>query len=144
MNKEINFDMDGTIADFYGVEGWLDDLIAQNPRPYAEAKPLVDMEQLAKELNRLQRKGYKVKIISWLSKTSTADFDKKVIETKIAWLGENIKGVKWDKVDIVAYGTPKSRLGKGIIFDDEANNRNEWGEGAYEPKDIFKVLGGLK
>ena len=144
MNKEINFDMDGTIADFYGVEGWLDDLIAQNPRPYAEAKPLVDMEQLANELNRLQRKGYKVKIISWLSKTSTAEFDKKVIETKLAWLGENIKGVKWDKVDIVAYGTPKSHFGKGIIFDDEANNRTEWGEGAYEPKDIFEVLGGLK
>lgn len=144
MNKEINFDMDGTIADFYGVEGWLDDLRAQNPRPYAEAKPLVDMEQLSKELNRLQRKGYKVKIISWLSKTSTAEFDKKVIETKLAWLGENIKGVKWDKVDIVAYGTPKSRFGKGIIFDDEANNRNEWGEGAYEPKNIFEVLGSLK
>ena len=84
------------------------------------------MEQLTKELTRLQRKGYKVKIISWLSKTSTAEFDKNVIETKLAWLEKNIKGVKWDKVDIVAYGTPKSRFGKGIIFDDEANNRKEW------------------
>ena len=26
MKKEICFDMDGTIADLYGVEGWLEDL----------------------------------------------------------------------------------------------------------------------
>ena len=28
MNITINFDMDGTIADLYGVENWLDYLIA--------------------------------------------------------------------------------------------------------------------
>ena len=28
----ICFDMDGTIADLYGVEGWLDDLISENVR----------------------------------------------------------------------------------------------------------------
>ena len=33
MRKVIVFDMDGTITDFYGVEGWLDDLHASNPRP---------------------------------------------------------------------------------------------------------------
>ena len=30
MIKAIYFDLDGTIADLYGVEGWLDDLIAEN------------------------------------------------------------------------------------------------------------------
>ena len=29
--KMICFDMDGTIADLYGVSGWLDDLRAENP-----------------------------------------------------------------------------------------------------------------
>ena len=50
MRKVIVFDMDGTIADFYGVEGWLDDLYASNPRPYEIAKPLVDMTILNKLL----------------------------------------------------------------------------------------------
>lgn len=34
----ICFDMDGTIADLYGVENWLDYLIAEDVKPYAEAR----------------------------------------------------------------------------------------------------------
>ena len=53
MNKTLVFDMDGTIADFYGVEGWLDDLHAENTRPYSQAEPLWDMVELAEVLNQL-------------------------------------------------------------------------------------------
>ena len=63
--KIINFDMDGTIADLYGVDGWLDDLINGNTRPYDIAKPLLNMSALARVLNKLQRLGYKINIISW-------------------------------------------------------------------------------
>lgn len=56
MNKTLVFDMDGTIADFYGVDGWLDDLHASNPRPYEEALPLWDMIELVDVLNRLREK----------------------------------------------------------------------------------------
>ena len=64
----ICFDMDGTIADLYGVENWLDYLIAEDVKPYAEAKVLVNMNSLARRLNTLQRNGYEIVIISWLSK----------------------------------------------------------------------------
>ena len=57
INITINFDMDGTIADLYGVENWLDYLIAENTRPYAIAKPLVNLSALARKLNALQRMG---------------------------------------------------------------------------------------
>ena len=40
MTKAIYFDMDGTIADLYGVENWLDYLVAEQTKPYREAKPL--------------------------------------------------------------------------------------------------------
>jgi hypothetical protein len=46
-------------------------------------------------------------------------------------------------VEIVAYGTPKQTIGKGILFDDEEPNRTAWGEGAYHPTEIFAVLGRL-
>ena len=35
--KQIWFDMDGTLADLYGVENWLEKLRASDPSPYAEA-----------------------------------------------------------------------------------------------------------
>ena len=54
--KIINFDLDGTIADLYGVDGWLNDLINGDTRPYDIAKPLVNMSALARRLNSLQKK----------------------------------------------------------------------------------------
>ena len=143
MKKKIYFDMDGTIADLYGVEGWLTDLVAGNPRPYAEAKPMVDMSLLACCLNDLQRAGYEIGIISWLGKNATDEYNRQVTETKIAWLKAHLATVEFNEIHIVKYGTPKQTLGKGILFDDEQPNRENWGEGAYEPKDIFAILGGL-
>ena len=120
MTKAINFDMDGTLCDFYGVEGWLDCLIARDPKPYAEAKPLLNLSALARKLNRLQRDGYEINIISWLAK--------------------HLPSVHWDNVTIVPYGVNKSTLGNGILFDDEKPNRNMWGDGAYDATNILGVL----
>ena len=50
----IYFDMDGTIADLYGVENWLPKLRAEDASPYAEATPLTDMENLQLLLAILQ------------------------------------------------------------------------------------------
>ena len=38
--KVLVFDMDGTIANLYGVNGWLEDLRNYNPRPYIVAEPM--------------------------------------------------------------------------------------------------------
>ena len=54
MNKMVCFDMDGTIADLYGVNGWLEYLQAENPWPYLAARP----DQLAGkgQLRGIQRR----------------------------------------------------------------------------------------
>lgn len=140
MVKAINFDMDGTLADFYGVENWLEYLVNSDAYPYAVAKPLVNMSVLARYLNRLQHNGYEINIISWLAKNSTEDFDKIVTETKKKWLKKHLPSVNWNKITIVAYGVNKSTLGNGILFDDEEPNRNMWGEGAYDVHNILEVL----
>lgn len=138
--KKIYFDMDGTIADLYGVEGWLDYLTASNPYPYANARPLVNMQRLARLLNNLQKRGYEICVISWLARASTNEYDELVKAAKIAWLRKHLASVNFDEIHIVAYGTPKNTLGEGILFDDELPNRETWGEGAFEPKNIFEVL----
>ena len=141
--KKIYFDMDGTIANLYGVEGWLEHLRASSPMPYAIAKPMVNMQALARRLNNLQKRGYTIGVISWLSKTGTPEYNALVTETKRTWLRKHLASVRFDEIHIVAYGTPKSTLGKGILFDDELRNREEWGEGAYLPEEIFTILGEL-
>lgn len=146
MNKAIYFDMDGTIADLYAVKGWLKKLRAYDETPYENANTLVNMSLLARYLNRLQKKGYTIGIVSWLSKNSSLDYDRKVKKAKIKWLAKHLKSVEFDEINIVAYGTPKSTvvsIANGILFDDEEPNRNEWKGQAYDEKNIIGVLKAL-
>lgn len=142
MTKAIYFDMDGTIADLYGVEGWLDDLEAHRTRPYDEAKVMHNMSALARAIHKAQSNGIKVGIISWLSKSATDDYNKAVAKAKRKWLRKHLKSVNFDEVHIVAYGTPKSTVAvKGaILFDDEERNRKEWQGEAYPPEKIFEIF----
>ena len=143
MVKEINFDMDGTLANFYGVEGWLEDLINSNARPYAIAKPLFNFSAFARQIHRLQKLGYKVNIISWLSKSGTDDFNAEVTEVKREWLAKHLPSVQFDSITIVKYGTPKSTCGNGILFDDEEKNRLNWNGQAFDEKEIISILKSL-
>ena len=50
----VYFDMDGTIANLYGVNEWLKRIRAYDAKIYAEARPLCNMSTLARRLNQLQ------------------------------------------------------------------------------------------
>ena len=80
MAKMICFDMDGTIADLYGVEGWLAKLRAEDASPYRDAKPLYDMDELNLVLTALSNEGWEIRVISWLSKSGTPAYDMAVTE----------------------------------------------------------------
>lgn len=140
MTKAIYFDMDGTIANLYGVDGWLDCIINEYTKPYREAKALVNMRQLGKELNRLKQNGYTIGIISWLAKGATDEYNRRVAQTKRNWLAKHLSVVQFDEVHIVEYGTPKYTLGNGILFDDEEPNRMNWIGKAYDVNDIIETL----
>ena len=143
----IFFDMDGTIADLYGVENWLDYLRAEDATPYREAETLVNMQALAHRLNNLQRKGYRVEVISWLARESSENYGYEVANAKIEWLNSHLKSVHFDKINIVPYGTEKDTFRHSendILFDDEEHNRENWGGVAYNVDNILKILGGLK
>ena len=141
--KKIWFDMDGTIADLYGVQDWLPMLRNSDPTPYRVAKPLMRMQPLARILNRLQREGYEIGIVSWRSKASTAEYDEAVTAAKLEWLSTHIASVKFNHIDIIAYGTPKQIGRDGILFDDEVGNREAWTGEAFTEKDIMEVLKAL-
>lgn len=146
MAATIFFDMDGTIADLYGVENWLDYLIASDTLPYAVAKPLLKLNSLARILNRLQREGYRIGVISWLSKSGTEEYNNAVTETKKNWLKKHLASVHFDEINIVKYGTPKqmfARTENDILFDDEEKNRNNWTGKAFDVNVIIEILKGM-
>ena len=144
--RMIWWDMDGTIANLYGVEGWLQMLRAEDPTPYAEAEVMWNMSQLARLMNRVQQLGYELGIVSWGAKFSTPEYLKAVTEAKKNWRKKHLASVKFDRFIVLSYGTPKSivmQTEDDILFDDEQGNRDAWLGEAYEPEMMFTVLKNL-
>lgn len=138
----IYFDMDGTLANFYGVDNWLDYLENEDTTPYAIARPLFNFSVFARLLHKLQENGYRIGIVSWLSKCGSTAYNTAVTTVKLAWLEKHLPSVEWDEVKIVNYGTPKSTIVDcdGWLFDDEERNREEWGENSFDVNDILGTL----
>ena len=143
MEKMVWFDMDGTIADLYGVEGWLPLLRAGSTLPYEAAACMVNMAQLAKLLHKVQAAGWRIGIISWTSKAGSSTYNQAVAYAKRKWLKKHLPSVTWDEINIVNYGYAKHgyrHTDDDILFDDEAYNRLAWVGKAYEPDEIITVL----
>lgn len=142
----IYFDMDGTIANLYGVENWLSKLQNEDASPYVDATPLVRLSTLARLLNKAQRNGHKIGIVSWLSKNGTSEYNEKVTNAKLEWLSTHLKSVQFDEIRIGKYGTPKSTMVtdiNGILFDDEEPNRIEWKGTSHNVDNIIDILKGI-
>lgn len=127
--KVLVFDMDGTIADFYGVPTWKKDLDNRNPRPYIMAKPLYDMDTLNIIIEVLKEKGWHIVVTSWLSMNSDEEFKAVVRQAKKDWLMRY--GFPYDEIHLVAYGTTKADCtrklgGYQILVDDNEKVRNGW------------------
>lgn len=143
----INFDLDGTLVDLYGVENWLSMLQNEDITPYTVAKPLVDFSILARLLNKLLASGAEINIISWTSKGGSPEYNAAVAKAKRDYLKKHLPSVDFSNIYIVPYGTPKYTLAKGILFDDEDKNRTDWrkrnGTYSYDETDIINILKAL-
>lgn len=150
--KYLCFDMDGTIADLYAVNGWLEQLRAYNPNPYRVAEPMWDMVELTNAIQAIQEIGIKIVIITWASKESTREYDKAVRQAKLDWLEE--MGFPYDFFHCVKYGTTKANTIRkymeieetAILIDDNEKVRNGWSLGeTVNPTDtdIIDFIRGL-
>jgi hypothetical protein len=144
MKVTIYFDMDGTLADLYAVDNWLDKLLSHDPTPYQEAKVMHNMSRLARNLNMCRNAGFDLKILSWLAGESTPEYDEQVAQAKRQWIKKHLPSVEWSEMFFVPYGTPKSKFADehnlSVLFDDSRQMREEWPGEAYEPNEIFNIL----
>lgn len=140
----IWFDMDGTIADLYAVNGWLEMLRAYNADCYRMARPMQNVAQLTRLLNLIQMKGVQIGIVSWSSKCSTKAFDVAVEQAKTDWLRKVFPSIRWDIIKVLPYGTNKSRATRAsatdFLFDDEEGNRKAWAGMSADPSHMMDIL----
>lgn len=133
MNKTIVFDLDGTIVDFYGVDGWLNDIRNENTRPYDIAEPLYDMEVLNAILITLKSQGWRIAITTWLAMNSSVEFENRIRNAKLDWLAKY--NFPYDEIHLIRYGRTKADAtrhlsGYQILVDDNAKIRQGWSLGS--------------
>lgn len=126
----IALDMDGTLAGLYDVPNWLESIRGEDTTPYEVAEPLCDVDALARVLELARSEGHTVEIVSWNCKGDISpEYRRKVRKEKVNWLKRYGLLGEVDAVHVVKHGTPKSKVasgGRGVLFDDETANREEW------------------
>ena len=130
MEKTIFFDLDGTIADLYGVSDWHAKLRAEDDSPYREANPLFPPYDIYLLLESMKSLGVRTGVISWGSKQASKEYNRSIRRAKIDWLKEMGLLDSFDEIHVVKYGTPKHQVIKkerrGILIDDNEDIRAEW------------------
>ena len=127
--RVLVWDMDGTIADLYGVNGWLPMLQAEDETPYKVANPLYDMDTISTLLNEFREDGWKIVVTTWLAKGASKTYNTKVRKAKIDWLDR--MGFNYDEIHLVKYGTTKANCtrrlgGYQVLIDDNEKIRKGW------------------
>lgn len=83
MDKVIYFDMDGTIADLYRVQYWKERIDNCDSEVYKEVSAMNELEQVCELCSKLQgQHQFKIGVISWCSKSGSADYHKEVRRVK--------------------------------------------------------------
>ena len=139
---KIIFDLDGTLADLYGVDDWLPMLRAEDATPYREANPMVNMSRLARAIHKAQRNNIQVTVVSWGSMGSSADYLAETETAKREWLASHLPSVDFDDIAITPYGVDKSLFATAddILFDDNDAIRENFIGNAFTPDYIFDII----
>lgn len=129
MTKKLFFDMDGTIADLYGTENWLEMLLAETKNLFRNLKVMHDKEKLTKAIKDLQAKGFEIGVITWTPKEVSEEYIGIVAEEKRNWIAEHFPMIT--EIHCLGYGVPKQnapikKSGLMILADDNTEVNEMW------------------
>ena len=141
--QAIYFDMDGTIADLYGYDNWLEMLHNEDTEPYENCSCLVDFIELRNILNTFISLGVTIGIISWSAMGGSKEYNRRTRKAKKEWCDAYFPNI-FSEFHVVKYGTPKHRVRNikdSILVDDNIKVRQAWkGETIDATQDIVKLL----
>ena len=131
----IFFDLDGTLADLYKVEGWLESLRSNDWSVYRKCAPRHNYQRINTAIEALIENGWQVGVITWASKGIGwgKDLDK-IAEVKFDWLCEFFPALANGHFACLPYGRRKADFAEEInscyevayLVDDNKEVRQEW------------------
>lgn len=131
---KLYLDMDGTIADLYNQENWLEDLRAEKCGIFTNLKPIITEQEL---LSRFPLERYDIRILSMTPRHASKPFCKVVKNEKNEWLDTHFPKLK--KRIYQRYSNNKNLKGcaNAILIDDNETIRNNWKGRALNPIELW-------
>ena len=130
--------MDGTIADLYSENDWLEKLLSETKGLFRNLKIMHDKNRLLDIIAELQKNGDTVGIITWTPKNVSREYIEIVKSEKIAWVKEFLPMI--NEIHVLDYGTPKQKANfiksKEIILVDDNEEVLEMWETPKQRKTI--------
>ena len=133
--KSIWFDMDGTIAELYKVEGWLASLREKDWSVYNECAPRHNYQRINAAIEALVEQGWEVGVITWGSKGIgwSKDLDE-IGEIKFNWLCKFFPILADGHFACIPYGYSKAQYleemddiyAVAYLVDDNKDVRENW------------------
>ena len=124
MKKQVVYlDMDGTIANLYGMNNWLENLINEVEGLFLECEPFITEEEL---LNYFPSEEYELRICSMTPLNATKEYCQVVINEKNQWLDKYFPSITHRVY--MAYGNNKNLKNtvNHILIDDNETIRNSY------------------
>lgn len=131
---KVYLDLDGTIADLYGKENWLECLRAEKENTFSDLRPMISQDKL---LEIFPQERYDIRILSMTPLGASKAFCEKVVEEKNAWLDEHFPALK--KRIYQKYGHNKNvkNSANAILVDDNETIRKSWKGIALNPAQLW-------
>ena len=133
--NSIWFDMDGTIADLYKVEGWLPKLRSNDWSVYSKCAPRHNYQRINAAIEALTANGWQVGVITWASKGIGWSKElREIAEIKYSWLRRFFPALAEGNFACIPYGYSKAdfleEMGDtyevAYLVDDNKEVRREW------------------
>lgn len=130
----VYLDMDGTIANLYGIEGWLDRLRNEDEKIFLECTPLISESKL---LRTFPKEKYEIIILSMTPLGATSKYCENVAKQKDEWLDKYFPGIT--KRIYKRYGHNKNLKNSknAILVDDSEPIRESFRGLAINPAEIW-------
>lgn len=139
MARKILFDLDGTVADLYGTDNWLDLLLSETKGLFRNLKVMHDKSRLNAIVDKLLENGDTVEVVTWTPKNVSREYINIVEQEKIEWVNEHLPQI--EKIHCLDYGTPKQKANfkkvKNLILVDDNIEVNQMWDTPKQRKSIL-------
>lgn len=134
MKKRVYLDMDGTIANLYKINNWLERLQREDKTIFLECEKMVSQEKL---FEIFPKKSYEIIILSMTPKNCSEDYHKQVASQKNKWLDKNFPLL--NKRIYLKYGYNKNLKNSknAILIDDSKAIRDTYKGITIDPMELW-------